>query len=274
MQDQVNKHAQEIINQAWENRLNLLIHQDLINIIDNIFDLLNKGELSICYYKDNQWQVNEWIKKAILLSFKIKPNHVIKGAGDSNWYDKLESKFNHWNEDDFSKAGFRIVIGSVVRQTAYIGKNAIIMPSFINLGARIEDNTLIDSGVTVGSCAYIGKNCHISSNVVIGGVLEPLQANPVIIEDDCFIGACSSLTEGIIIGKGSVLASGIHISKSSKIIDRKTGEVTHGYIPPYSVVIPGTISIENNLSLSCAVITKRVDEITRSKTSLNDLLRD
>lgn len=274
MQDQVNLYAQEIINQAWENRLKLLIHQDLIDTIDNIFDLLNKGHLSICYYKDNKWQVNEWIKKAILLSFKIKPNHLIKGSGNSSYYDKIDSKFNNWSDEDFVKAGFRVVIGAVVRQTAYIGKNAIIMPSFINLGARIENNTLIDSGVTVGSCAYIGQNCHISSNVVIGGVLEPLQANPVIVEDDCFIGACSSLTEGVIIGKGAVIASGIHISKSSKIIDRTTGIISHGYIPPYSVVIPGTINIENNLALSCAVITKTVDANTRSKTSLNDLLRD
>ena len=228
---------------------------------------------------NNDWVVNQWIKKAILLSFLLNDNQIVK-APHATWYDKVPSKTANWTKDDHEKAGFRYVPDAVVRKSAFIAKGVILMPSFVNLGAYVDEGTMIDTWATVGSCAQIGKNCHISGGAGIGGVLEPLQANPVIIEDNCFIGARSEVAEGVIVGEGSVLSMGVFIGASTKIIDRASGEVHMGKVPPYSVIVPGS-NPGKKLSdgsegpgLYCAVIVKRVDERTRSKTSINDLLRD
>ena len=217
-------------------------------------------------------------KKAILLSFRLNDNEIIK-ASHATWFDKVESKTANWTKDDHLEAGFRYVPDAVVRKSAFIAKGVILMPSFVNLGAYVDEGTMIDTWATVGSCAQIGKNCHISGGAGIGGVLEPLQANPVIIEDNCFIGARSEVAEGVIVGEGAVLSMGVFIGASTKIVDRETGEIHMGKVPPYSVVVPGTLPSkknDNNLnpSLYCVVIVKKVDERTRSKTSINDLLRD
>ena len=226
----------------------------------------------------SEWIVNQWIKKAILLSFRLNDNEIIK-ASHATWFDKVESKTANWNKDDHLKAGFRYVPDAVVRKSAFIAKGVILMPSFVNLGAYVDEGTMIDTWATVGSCAQIGKNCHISGGAGIGGVLEPLQANPVIIEDNCFIGARSEVAEGVIVGEGAVLSMGVFIGASTKIVDRETGEIHMGKVPPYSVVVPGTLPSKKNdsdlnPSLYCVVIVKKVDERTRSKTSINDLLRD
>src|SRR5205085_10280359 len=222
------------------------------------------------------WTVNQWLKKGVLLSFRLADNGPIAGApGGSTWWDKVPTKFEGWDANRFKQAGFRAVPGSVVRRSAYIAPNVILMPSFVNLGAYVDSGTMVDTWATVGSCAQIGKNCHISGGAGIGGVLEPLQAGPVIIEDNCFIGARSEVAEGVVVEEGAVISMGVFLGASTKIVDRATGEVVYGRVPAYSVVVPGTLpGKDGGPSLACAVIVKRVDERTRSKTSINELLRD
>jgi 2,3,4,5-tetrahydropyridine-2-carboxylate N-succinyltransferase len=245
-----------------------------------VLDKLDKGELRVCEKIEDKWEVHQWLKKAILLSFRIQDMELINGGpsivgGNTSWWDKVPSKFQNWEATDFQTAGFRAVPNCVVRRSAYIAKSAVLMPCFVNLGAYVDEGTMVDTWATVGSCAQVGKNCHISGGAGIGGVLEPLQANPVIIEDNCFIGARSEVAEGVIIGEGSVLSMGVFIGASTKIYDRDTGEVHMGKVPAYSVVVPGSMpSSKGEASLYCAVIVKTVDEKTRSKTSVNELLRD
>ena len=239
----------------------------LTKIVQDILLLLDKGQLKVAEKKDGIWSANDWIKNAILMSFKLLENKPMNGG-----YDKMELKFSSWHAEDFNLHQLRVLPGAVVRLGAYIGKNCIIMPSFINLGAHIGDGTLIDSNVTVGSCAQIGKNCHISAQVAICGVLEPLHDNPVIIEDNCFIGAACNIGEGAIVGESSVLGMGVNISGSTKILNRETNEITYGRIPPYSVVVPGSIE-SKGVYLACAIIIKKIDANTKSKTSINQLLR-
>ena len=270
---------EKIINDAFEDRDNINVNTagDIRNAVDETLNKLDSGSLRVCEKIDNEWQVNQWIKKAILLSFRLNDNEIIK-ASHATWFDKVESKTANWTKDDHLKAGFRYVPDAVVRKSAFIAKGVVLMPSFVNLGAYVDEGTMIDTWATVGSCAQIGKNCHISGGAGIGGVLEPLQANPVIIEDNCFIGARSEVAEGVIVGEGAVLSMGVFIGASTKIVDRSTGEIHMGKVPAYSVVVPGTLPGKKegdiNPSLYCAVIVKRVDEKTRSKTSINDLLRD
>ena len=270
---------ESIINKAFDDRNNININTngEIRDAVDNTLNQLDNGTIRVCEKKDNVWIVNQWIKKAILLSFKLNDNDVIK-ASHATWFDKVESKTTNWTKEDHLKAGFRYVPDAVVRKSAFIAKGVVLMPSFVNLGAYVDEGTMIDTWATVGSCAQIGKNCHISGGAGIGGVLEPLQANPVIIEDNCFIGARSEVAEGVIVGEGAVLSMGVFIGASTKIVDRSSGEVHMGKVPAYSVVVPGTLPGKKegdiNPSLYCAVIVKRVDEKTRSKTSINDLLRD
>ena len=270
---------ERIINDAFEEKDNINVNTagDIRNAVDEILNKLDSGSLRVCEKINNEWQVNQWIKKAILLSFRLNDNEIIK-ASHATWFDKVESKTANWTKDDHLKAGFRYVPDAVVRKSAFIAKGVVLMPSFVNLGAYVDEGTMIDTWATVGSCAQIGKNCHISGGAGIGGVLEPLQANPVIIEDNCFIGARSEVAEGVIVGEGAVLSMGVFIGASTKIVDRSTGEIHMGKVPAYSVVVPGTLPGKKegdiNPSLYCAVIVKRVDEKTRSKTSINDLLRD
>ena len=270
---------EKIINDAFEERDNINVNTagDIRNAVDETLNKLDSGSLRVCEKINNEWQVNQWIKKAILLSFRLNDNEIIK-ASHATWFDKVESKTANWTKDDHVKAGFRYVPDAVVRKSAFIAKGVVLMPSFVNLGAYVDEGTMIDTWATVGSCAQIGKNCHISGGAGIGGVLEPLQANPVIIEDNCFIGARSEVAEGVIVGEGAVLSMGVFIGASTKIVDRSTGEIHMGKVPAYSVVVPGTLPGKKegdiNPSLYCAVIVKRVDEKTRSKTSINDLLRD
>jgi len=244
--------------------------------VEVAFDLLDTGTARVAERRANQWHVNEWLKKAILLSFRLNDMTLIPGGpGDAVWWDKVPSKFSGWTEQDFSAAGFRAVPGCVVRRSAYIAPGAVLMPCFVNLGAHVGSGTMIDTWATVGSCAQIGSDCHISGGAGIAGVLEPLQANPVIVEDNCFIGARAEVAEGVIVGEGSVLSMGVYIGASTKIVDRATGEVMFGRVPAYSVVVPGALpDPKGGPSLYCAVIVKRVDEKTRAKTSINDLLRD
>jgi len=270
---------EKIINDAFEDRDNINVNTsgDIRNAVDETLNKLDSGSLRVCEKINNEWQVNQWIKKAILLSFRLNDNEIIK-ASHATWFDKVDSKTANWTKDDHLKAGFRYVPDAVVRKSAFIAKGVVLMPSFVNLGAYDDEGTMIDTWATVGSCAQIGKNCHISGGAGIGGVLEPLQANPVIIEDNCFIGARSEVAEGVIVGEGAVLSMGVFIGASTKIVDRSTGEIHIGKVPAYSVVVPGTLQGKKegdiNPSLYCAVIVKRVDEKTRSKTSINDLLRD
>ncbi len=270
---------EKIINDAFEDRDNINVNTagDIRNAVDKTLNKLDSGSLRVCEKINNEWQVNQWIKKAILLSFRLNDNEIIK-VSHATWFDKVESKTANWTKDDHLKAGFRYVPDAVVRKSAFIAKGVVLMPSFVNLGAYVDEGTMIDTWATVGSCAQIGKKCHISGGAGIGGVLEPLQANPVIIEDNCFIGARSEVAEGVIVGEGAVLSMGVFIGASTKIVDRSTGEIHIGKVPAYSVVVPGTLPGKKegdiNPSLYCAVIVKRVDEKTRSKTSINDLLRD
>ena len=271
---------EEIINSAFENRDDVTdsTEGEIRDAVNNTLDDLDKGKIRVCEKVNNEWIVNQWIKKAILLSFRLNDNEIIKSS-HATWFDKVESKTANWNKDDHLKAGFRYVPDAVVRKSAFIAKGVILMPSFVNLGAYVDEGTMIDTWATVGSCAQIGKNCHISGGAGIGGVLEPLQANPVIIEDNCFIGARSEVAEGVIVGEGAVLSMGVFIGASTKIVDRETGEIHMGKVPPYSVIVPGTLpgkknDSDLNPSLYCVVIVKKVDERTRSKTSINDLLRD
>ena len=247
--------------------------------VNETLNSLDKGLVRVCEKINGNWVVNQWIKKAILLSFRLNDNEISKGPY-STWFDKVPGKTVNWTKEDHINAGFRFVPNAVVRKSAYIAKGVILMPSFVNLGAYVDEGTMIDTWSTVGSCAQIGKNCHISGGAGIGGVLEPLQANPVIVEDNCFIGARSEVAEGVIVEEGSVLSMGVFIGASTKIIDRTTGETHMGKVPPYSVIVPGSLPGKMlpdgsvGPSLYCAVIVKRVDEKTRSKTSINDLLRD
>jgi 2,3,4,5-tetrahydropyridine-2-carboxylate N-succinyltransferase len=243
--------------------------------------LLDRGEARVAEKVDGAWRVNQWLKKAVLLSFRLNPTAVIDGGpGGATWWDKVPSKFAGWSAERFEKAGFRAVPGSIVRYSAHIAPGVVLMPSFVNLGAYVDEGTMIDTWATVGSCAQIGKNCHISGGAGIGGVLEPVQAGPVIVEDNCFIGARAEVAEGVVVGEGSVLSMGVYLGASTKIVDRATGEVHMGRVPPYSVVVPGALpgkplpNGEAGPSLYCAVIVKRVDEKTRAKTSINELLRD
>jgi 2,3,4,5-tetrahydropyridine-2-carboxylate N-succinyltransferase len=250
--------------------------------VEQALDLLDSGKMRVAEKgADGNWTVNQWLKKAVLLSFRLNDMSVIKGGpGKAAWWDKVPSKFDGWTAAKFKKAGFRAVPGSVVRHSAYVAPGVILMPSFVNLGGYVDSGTMVDTWVTVGSCAQIGKNVHLSGGVGIGGVLEPLQAGPVIIEDNCFIGARSEVVEGVIVREGAVLGMGVYLGQSTKIVDRETGKIYQGEVPPYSVVVSGTLpgkklpNGEPGPNLYCAVIVKRVDEKTRSKTSINELLRD
>ena len=249
--------------------------------VETALDLLDTGKARVAEKGADGWVVNQWLKKAVLLSFRLNDNTLIPGApGGSSWWDKVPTKFEGWGENRFREAGFRAVPGSVVRKSAYIARNVVLMPSFVNLGAYVDEGTMVDTWVTVGSCAQIGKNVHISGGVGIGGVLEPLQAGPVIIEDNCFIGARSEVVEGVVVGEGSVISMGVFIGASTKIVDRATGEVHIGKVPPYSVVVSGSLpgkplpNGQPGPNLYCAVIVKTVDAQTRSKTGINELLRD
>jgi len=271
----------KIIEQAFEQRDEISFNTkgEIRDSVEETLNQLDVGKIRVCEKISDEWIVNQWIKKAILLSFRLNDNEIVK-ASHATWYDKVPSKTANWTKDDHEKAGFRYVPDAVVRKSAFIAKGVILMPSFVNLGAYVDQGTMIDTWATVGSCAQIGKNCHISGGAGIGGVLEPLQANPVIIEDNCFIGARSEVAEGVIVGEGSVLSMGVFIGASTKIIDRASGEIHMGKVPPYSVIVPGTVPGKKlpdgseGPGLYCAVIVKRVDERTRSKTSINDLLRD
>lgn len=272
-----------IIDQAWEDRANLgfATTGDVRDAVNRALALLDAGDARVAEKVDGAWVVNQWLKKAVLLSFRLNDNTMISGApGGASWWDKVPSKFDGWDEAQWRTAGFRAVPGSVVRRSAYIAPGVVLMPAFVNVGAFVDKGTMVDTWATVGSCAQIGKNVHLSGGVGIGGVLEPLQAGPVIIEDDCFIGARSEVVEGVIVEQGAVLSMGVFISATTKIIDRTTGEVFVGRVPAYSVVVPGSLPGKPlpdgtpGPSLSCAVIVKRVDAQTRSKTSINDLLRD
>ena len=269
---------EKIINESFEKREKVGPKSDkkLIKSINETIHLVDSGKIRVANKQNGSWIVNQWIKKAILLSFRINKMEMIKGPY-TTWYDKVTGKTVKWKEKDWKKAGYRHVPNGVVRKGAYIAKNVVLMPSFVNLGAYVDEGTMIDTWASVGSCAQVGKNCHISGGAGIGGVLEPLQADPVIIEDNCFIGARSEIAEGVLVKEGAVLSMGVYIGASTKIVDRSSGEIYYGKVPAYSVVVPGSLpskSNPNGPSLYCAVIVKKVDEQTRSKTSINDLLRD
>ena len=272
------------LNAAFDARdtVNANTKGEVRDAVELALDLLDKGEARVAERQtDGKWHVNQWLKKAVLLSFRLNDMAPITGGpGGAQWWDKVPSKFEDWGENRFRDAGFRAVPGAIVRRSAFIAKNVVLMPSFVNLGAYVDEATMIDTWSTVGSCAQIGKRVHISGGVGIGGVLEPLQAGPVIIEDDCFIGARSEVAEGVIVRKGAVLAMGVFLGASTKIVDRETGETFIGEVPEYAVLVPGTLPgkpLKNGQpgpNTACAVIVKRVDERTRSKTSINELLRD
>jgi len=275
----------QTIDAAFDNRDTVTINTkgEIRDAVETALTLLDGGKVRVAEKgADGNWTVNQWLKKAVLLSFRLNDMEVVKGgSGQSTWWDKVPSKFEGWGENQFREAGFRAVPNAVVRRSAYIAPNAILMPSFVNLGAYVGEGTMVDTWATVGSCAQIGKHVHLSGGVGIGGVLEPMQAGPTIIEDNCFIGARSEVVEGCIVREGSVLGMGVFIGKSTKIVDRATGEVTYGEVPPYSVVVAGSMGsgaiMPNGVvapNLYCAVIVKRVDEKTRSKTGINELLRD
>ncbi|MBO0345708.1 2,3,4,5-tetrahydropyridine-2,6-dicarboxylate N-succinyltransferase [Roseibium sp. CAU 1637] len=274
---------EKTIDAAFEDRSNIDTHTtgDVRKAVEATLNLLDRGELRVAEKKEGEWVVNQWAKKAVLLSFRLNAMEVIKGGpGDATWWDKVPSKFDGWSGVNFEEAGFRAVPNCTVRRSAFIGKGVVLMPSFVNLGAYVDEGTMVDTWATVGSCAQIGKNVHLSGGVGIGGVLEPLQAGPVIIEDNCFIGARSEVVEGVIVREGAVLSMGVFIGASTKIIDRNTGEIFIGEVPAYSVVVPGNMPGKPlpdgtpGPSLYCAVIVKRVDAQTRSKTAINELLRD
>ncbi len=274
---------EQTIEALWEARdsLSPATTGDARDAVTAALELLDSGERRVAEKVDGHWQVNQWLKKAVLLSFRLNDMEAIPGGpGGAHWWDKVPSKFEGWGENRFREAGFRAVPGSIVRRGAHIGKNVVLMPSFVNLGASVGEGTMVDTWATVGSCAQIGKNVHLSGGVGIGGVLEPLQAGPVIIEDNCFIGARSEVVEGVVVEEGAVLAMGVFLSSTSKIIDRATGEIFVGRVPSYSVVVPGALPGKPlpdgtpGPSLSCAVIVKRVDAQTRAKTAINELLRD
>jgi 2,3,4,5-tetrahydropyridine-2-carboxylate N-succinyltransferase len=271
------------IDAAWEDRAKVdgSTKGPVRDAVEEALELLDDGRARVAEKDADAWRVNQWLKKAVLLSFRLNDMGVVEGGpGGAAWWDKVASKFEGWGENRFRAAGFRAVPGAIVRRGAYVAPNVVLMPSFVNLGAYVGEGTMVDTWATVGSCAQIGKHCHLSGGVGIGGVLEPLQANPTIIEDNCFVGARSEVVEGVVVGEGSVLSMGVFISASTKIVDRETGETFSGRVPPYSVVVPGTLPGKALLdgspgpSLYCAVIVKRVDAQTRAKTSINELLRD
>ena len=274
------------IEDLWENQeTENFTNKSTRDFIFEVLNLLDIGEERIAQKEGDNWKINEWLKKAILLSFKVRDSSMFSSGisnsrgGQYSWYDKVDLKTSGWVEDEWTKRGFRSVPGAIVRYSAHIAENVVLMPSFVNLGAYVDSGTMIDTWATVGSCAQIGKNVHLSGGAGIGGVLEPIQANPVIIEDNCFIGARSEVAEGVIVREGSVLSMGVYIGASTKIVNRETGEIIFGEVPPYSVVVPGSLPGKKNQKgedgpgLYCAVIVKQVDEKTRSKTSINDLLR-
>jgi 2,3,4,5-tetrahydropyridine-2-carboxylate N-succinyltransferase len=276
---------QATIEDAWEDRDNIGIGTTgaVGDAVDDALNLLDAGDARVAEKLGGEWQVNQWLKKAVLLSFRLNDMAPIPGGpGGASWFDKVASKFQGWDDSHFRAAGFRAVPNCIVRHSAHIAPGVILMPSFVNLGAYVDSGTMVDTWATVGSCAQIGENCHISGGAGIGGVLEPLQAGPVIIEDNCFIGARSEVAEGVIVEEGAVLSMGVYIGASTKIVDRASGEIFYGRVPAYSVVVSGTLPASEkppgdnspNPSLYCAVIVKRVDERTRSKTSINELLRD
>ena len=278
-----------VIDKAFDNISDVGVNTkgEIRDAVDETLNLLDSGKLRVAEpLGSSKWRVNQWSKKAVLLSFRLNDMGIIQGGpeswdcGPSVWWDKVKSKFSNWSSDDFKKAGFRAVPGSIVRHSAFINKNVVLMPSFVNLGAFVDEGAMIDTWATVGSCAQIGKNVHISGGAGIGGVLEPIQAGPVIIEDNCFIGARSEVAEGVVIETGAVLSMGVFIGASTKVIDRNSGEIFIGRVPAYSVVVPGSLPGKlmtdgsQGPSLYCAVIVKKVDAQTRSKTSVNELLRD
>ena len=266
------------IEAAWEERDTITVNTTgkMREAIEDTLTALDSGALRVAEKQpDGNWFVNQWAKKAVLLGFRLKDMELQAGSAQGgSWWDKVDSKWQKWGETEWAKAGFRAVPSCVVRKSAYIAPGVVLMPSFVNLGAYVDTGTMVDTWATVGSCAQIGKNVHLSGGVGIGGVLEPMQAGPTIIEDNCFIGARSEVVEGCIIREGSVLGMGVFIGKSTKIVDRETGEIVYGEVPPYSVVVAGSMPSKNNINLYCAVIVKRVDAQTRSKTAINELLRD
>jgi 2,3,4,5-tetrahydropyridine-2-carboxylate N-succinyltransferase len=269
---------QSVIDHAWDEResVSAATKGEVRQAVDAAVAALDSGAARIAEKQDGEWTVHQWLKKAVLLSFRLNPMEAIAGGpGGAHWWDKVPSKFAGWGEKEFATAGFRAVPGAIVRRGAFIAPGAVLMPSFVNIGARVGEGSMVDTWATVGSCAQIGSNVHISGGAGIGGVLEPLQAGPVIIEDDCFIGARSEVAEGVIVERGSVLSMGVFLGASTKIVDRASGEVHYGRVPEYSVVVPGSMpGKDGGPGLACAVIVKRVDERTRSKTSINELLRD
>ncbi len=269
---------ERIINAAWERRESLApgVSDGTHEAVNTALAALDSGAVRVAEKADGEWVVHQWLKKAVLLSFRLCPMEVIHGGpGHACWWDKVPSKFSGWSERQFEAAGFRAVPGVIVRRGAFVGRNAVLMPSFVNIGAYVGEGTMVDTWATIGSCAQIGRNVHISGGTGIGGVLEPLQAGPVIIEDDCFIGARSEVAEGVVVERGAVLSMGVFLGASTKIVDRATGAVHYGRVPAYSVVVPGSLpASDGGPSLACAVIVKQVDERTRSKTSINELLRD
>ncbi len=273
----------DIIEAAWEDRANVSTETqgEVREAVDQAVGLLDAGKFRVAEkdVETGEWKTNQWLKKAVLLSFRLHPNVVMGGEAGTQvpgpWWDKVATKWGAWGTDDFTAAGFRAVPGAIVRRGAHIGRNVVLMPSFVNIGAYVDDGSMVDAWATVGSCAQIGKNVHLSGGAGIGGVLEPLQANPTIIEDGCFIGARAEVAEGVIVREGAVLAMGVYLSGSTKIVDRATGEVFRGEVPAYSVVVPGSLpDPKGGPSLYCAVIVKRVDAQTRAKTGVNELLRD
>ena len=272
---------QSIIDLAFEARANITAASapDVVAAVRDVLAELDAGRLRVAEKKDGEWITHQWVKKAVLLSFRLRDNEIMQG-GYTHYFDKVDSKFAHFSQEDFAAGGYRVVPPAAARHGAFIARNVVLMPSYVNVGAYVDEGTMVDTWATVGSCAQIGKNVHLSGGVGIGGVLEPLQATPTIIEDNCFIGARSEVVEGVIVGEGCVLAMGTFISASTKIIDRSTGKVHVGYVPPYSVVVSGSMPGKPlpdgtpGPSLYCAVIVKTVDEKTRAKTSINELLRD
>ncbi|HEX7685602.1 MAG TPA: 2,3,4,5-tetrahydropyridine-2,6-dicarboxylate N-succinyltransferase [Trinickia sp.] len=273
----MSQQIQQIIDNAWENRAELspkAAPGEVRDAVAHAIEQLDKGQLRVAEKKDGQWVVNQWLKKAVLLSFRLEDNVPMPAGGYSQFYDKVPSKFANYTAADFAAGGFRVVPPAIARRGSFIAKNVVLMPSYTNIGAYVDEGTMVDTWATVGSCAQIGKNVHLSGGVGIGGVLEPLQANPVIIEDNCFIGARSEVVEGVIVGENSVISMGVYLGQSTKIYDRETGEVTYGYVPPGSVVVAGNLpSKDGSHSLYCAVIVKKVDAKTRAKVGLNELLR-
>jgi 2,3,4,5-tetrahydropyridine-2-carboxylate N-succinyltransferase len=266
-----------VIEAAWDARdgISPTTKGEVRDAVEATLQALDTGALRVAEKRGNDWHVNQWAKKAVLLSFRLNDMAVIPGGnGGATWWDKVPSKFEGWGENQWRAAGFRAVPGSIVRRSAYIGRNVVLMPSFVNVGAFVDEGSMVDGWATVGSCAQIGKHVHLSGGVGIGGVLEPMQASPTIIEDNCFIGARSEVVEGCIIREGSVLGMGVYIGQSTKIFDRETGQVTYGEVPPYSVVVAGSLPAKGGVNLYCAVIVKKVDAQTRSKTGINELLRD